>query len=31
MRIMKHIEAHFGKPINKLDANDVDEIEKIQQ
>ena len=31
MSILKHIESHFGKQIHKLDANDVDELEKIQQ
>ena len=31
MSILKHIESHFGKQILKLDANDVDELEKIQQ
>jgi hypothetical protein len=31
MVIMKEIEKHFGKPIKKLDADDVDELEKIQQ
>jgi hypothetical protein len=30
MKILKDIEEHFGKPIKKLDANDVDELEKIQ-
>jgi hypothetical protein len=31
MTVMKDIEKHFGKQIKKLDANDVDEIERIQQ
>ena len=31
MDIMKVIENHFGKPITKLDTNDVDELGKIQQ
>ena len=31
MSILKRIESHFGKQIHKLDANDVDELEKIQQ
>lgn len=29
--ILRQIETHFGKPILKLDADDVDEIEKIQK
>jgi len=31
LEIMRQIETHFGKPILKLDAEDVDEIEKIQK
>merc|ERR1711997_979664 len=31
LEIMRQIETHFGKPILKLDADDVDEIEKIQK
>jgi hypothetical protein len=31
MAVLKDIENHFGKMIKKLDANDVDEIERIQQ
>jgi ATP-dependent RNA helicase DDX19/DBP5 len=30
MAILGQIEAHFGKPIVKLDAENVDEIEKLQ-
>ena len=29
--VMKDIEDHFGKEIKKLDANDVEEIERIQK
>jgi len=29
--ILKEIERHFGRPIRKLDAQDADEIEKIQR
>ncbi len=29
--ILRSIETHFGKPILKLDTEDVDEIEKIQK
>lgn len=29
MHICHTIEKHFGKPIVKLDADNVDEIEKI--
>lgn len=29
MEMVKTLEQHFGKPIAKLDATDVDEIEKI--
>jgi len=28
---MKDIEKHFGKDIVKLDADDTDEIERIEQ
>ena len=28
--IMDEIESHFGRPIIKLDTEDVDEIEKLQ-
>ena len=31
LEILRQIETHFGKPIQKLDAEDVDEIEKIQK
>merc|ERR1712008_597764 len=31
MAVMKEIERHFGKDIAKLDAEDVDEIEKLNQ
>ena len=31
LEILRQIETHFGKPILKLDADDVDEIEKIQK
>ena len=31
MAVMKEIERHFGKDIAKLDAEDVDEIEKIER
>ena len=31
LNILKEIERHFGRPIRKLDAQDVDEIEKIQR
>ena len=31
LEIMRQIETHFGKPILKLDADDVDEIEAIQK
>lgn len=31
MAVMKEIEKHFGKDIHKLDAEDVDEIEKIEK
>lgn len=31
LKILRQIETHFGKPIQKLDAEDVDEIEKIQK
>jgi len=31
MTILKEIERHFGKDIKKLDAEDVDEIEKLAQ
>merc|ERR1712048_436390 len=29
MNVLKDIEVHFGRPIVKLDAEDVDEIEKL--
>ena len=29
MGVLKEIERHFGKDITKLDAEDVDEIEKL--
>ena len=29
MEMINQLEAHFGKPIKRLDATDVDEIEKI--
>ena len=31
MAVLKEIERHFGKDIAKLDAEDVDEIEKLNQ
>ena len=31
MVVLKEIERHFGKDIAKLDAEDVDEIEKLNQ
>ncbi|PNF43328.1 DEAD-box helicase Dbp80 [Cryptotermes secundus] len=31
MALLKQIEDHFGKKINQLDAEDVDEIEKLGQ
>jgi len=31
MTIMKSIEHHFGKPIIKLDAENVAEIEQIEK
>jgi len=31
MMVLKDIESHFGKDIIKLDAEDVDEIEKLNQ
>jgi hypothetical protein len=31
MALLKQIEDHFGKKINHLDAEDVDEIEKLEQ
>lgn len=31
MVVLKDIEGHFGRPIVKLDTEDVDEIEKIQK
>lgn len=31
MAVLKQIEEHFGRPILKLDADDMDEIEKIQK
>merc|ERR1719427_632441 len=31
MGVLKQIEEHFGKDIDKLDAEDVDEIEKLTQ
>jgi len=31
MTVLKEIESHFGKDIIKLDAEDVDEIEKLTQ
>merc|ERR1712050_505998 len=31
MMVLKDIESHFGKDIIKLDAEDVDEIEKLTQ
>lgn len=31
MAVLKQIEEHFGRPIHKLDADDMDEIEKIQK
>ena len=31
LNILKEIERHFGRPIRKLDAQDADEIEKIQR
>lgn len=30
-KVMKDIEAHFGRPITKLDAENVDEIEQLQK
>ena len=29
MQIMKAIEGHFSRPIAKLDADDIDELEKL--
>lgn len=31
MAVLRQIEEHFGRPILKLDADDMDEIEKIQK
>jgi ATP-dependent RNA helicase DDX19/DBP5 len=31
LNILNEIERHFGKPIIKLDAHDMDAIEKIQK
>jgi hypothetical protein len=31
MKVMREIETHFGKPILKLDTENVDEIEKLQK
>ena len=30
-KCMQDIEAHFGRPILKLDAENVDEIEQLQK
>ncbi len=30
-QVMRDIEAHFGRPVVKLDTENVDEIEKLQQ